>query len=51
MNAPTVEVGDAPDADEFDVIAACQRWLELDYPDQATTDPCGDALAVKGDPR
>lgn len=51
MSAPTVEAGDAPAADEFDVIAACQRWLELDFPDQATTDPSGNAASEKGDPR
>lgn len=51
MSAPTFEVGDAPSADEFDVIVACQRWLELDYPDQTITDPSGNAPAEKGDHR
>ena len=25
--------------EDFDVIAACQRWLELDFPDRPDTAP------------
>lgn len=30
---------DPQTAGETDVIEACQRWLELDFPDHPTTEP------------
>ncbi|WP_194925831.1 hypothetical protein [Catenulispora pinisilvae] len=51
MSAPTDEVCDVPAADEFDVIAACQLWLELDFPDQAAADHSASAPVETGGPR